>query len=53
MDLSTMTTTEIKALGFEQMALLTQCQNNLRVIEQELINRAKAQEAEPPCPPTQ
>ena len=40
-DISTMTDTELKALGFEQRMQIDQCEANLRTIYQELTNRAQ------------
>ena len=41
MDLKELGNIELKALGFEQMKLLQQTQNNLMLIEQELQRREK------------
>jgi hypothetical protein len=39
MDITTLTETELKAIGFEQVKLLQAAQNNLALIEQELAKR--------------
>jgi hypothetical protein len=41
MDLKTLTETELKSLGFDQVMLLNQAQNNLNLINQELAGREK------------
>lgn len=47
MDLTKLSEVELKALGFEQMTLLQQTQQNLAFIQQELAGRAKPKEFEP------
>ena len=42
MDIKTLSTTELKALGFEQITLLNQTQHNLRLLEQEINSRPPA-----------
>lgn len=39
MDITSMTVTELKALAYDQLLLLQQTQNNIRVIEEELRKR--------------
>ena len=41
MDLKALSETELKALGYEQMSLLQQTQQNLALINQELNSRIK------------
>ncbi len=45
MDITTMTTEALKALGYEQMKLLQTTQHNLAMIEQALANRAQPKES--------
>ena len=42
MDITTLSDTELKALGFEQMELAQLHQNNVMMIKQELAKRASA-----------
>jgi len=44
MDISTLSDTELKALGYEQMRLLQTTQHNIAMIEQALANRSVKQE---------
>jgi hypothetical protein len=44
MDITKLTETELKALGYEQVKLLTATQNNLAMIEQELAKRNQPKE---------
>ena len=46
MNIKEMTEAELKALGYDQVKLLNQTQNNLQLIEQELINREKGSKEE-------
>ena len=46
MDISTLSDTELKALGYEQVKLLQTTQHNLALIEQALANRAQPKESE-------
>jgi hypothetical protein len=46
MDIKTLSITELKALGYEQITLLNQTQNNLRLIEQEINSRTPTQPTE-------
>jgi hypothetical protein len=39
MDIKTLSIEALKALGFDQFKLLTQTQNNLALIEQEIASR--------------
>ena len=47
MDLTKLSEVELKALGFDQLALLQQTQQNLAMINQELATRTKPKEFEP------
>lgn len=46
MDITTLTDTELKSLGYEQVKLLNAAQNNLALIEQELARRQPKPEGE-------
>ena len=39
MDIKTMTIVELKSLAYDQLAQLEQTQNNLKLINQEIINK--------------
>lgn len=39
MDLEKMTIEQLKALAYDQIVLIEQCQNNLRIINQEIQKR--------------
>ncbi len=41
MDLTTLSLSELKILGYEQIKLLNQAQHNVRMIEAEIDNREK------------
>jgi len=45
-DIKTLSITELKALGFDQLTLLNQTQRNLAMIEQELASRQPTQPTE-------
>lgn len=40
-ELKDMSEIEIKALSYDQIAQIEQCKDNLKVLNQELVNRAK------------
>jgi hypothetical protein len=46
MDIKTLSITELKALGFDQLTLLNQTQRNLALIEQELASRTPTETKE-------
>jgi hypothetical protein len=50
--ISELSVVELKALAYDQMAQLQQCQNNINVINQELAKRLSPQpQQSPPEPP--
>ena len=44
MDLKTMTVEQLKALAYDQIIILEQTQTNIRLINQEIAERAKTKE---------
>lgn len=44
MDITKLTTTELKAAGYDNLAQIEKCQNDIRLINQELLKRYSEEE---------
>ena len=47
MNIKEISTSELKALAYDQLTLIEQAQNNLKTINQEILERQKSQQVVP------